>query len=668
MTEEATRTAERDARRAEREARQAQGGSRRDRESVGGDVVIEPGQTARDVTAVRGSVTLRPGAEGREVVAVLGDVNMEAGSSARQVVAIAGDVHVGPGASVERDAVAIGGRVLIDPAGDVGGQKVTIGVGALGEALRSMGLRSHEHERSGGFWSVAKFIAKFGVMLLLGFLLLTFFPRRIDAVSASLLANPGKSVLAGLLGLLAQPLLTLLLVVTVVGIPLVFVQVLGLGVAYLIGVTAVAVLIGRALPVALHRETGILQLAIGLLLVLLAVAVPFVGWLLWAAMVMATFGAVLRTRFGQIPVLETVAATVPPAPAADAAAGATAVRRVVTEPLPRNPLWAPKVAKEGLRSGLHVEYDRDAATRAITEVRDISYDLNSNLSTVTTWSPAGLATGKTCLVHDARNRLTAVGPALALESPGNVACKAEADLASVTVRFKYDARNRRVAWQDGAGTWKQWALLPDGSPLTESWKPTSSTGDWEKIREYVWLDGQPLAQVEYPGPTGRRGVRLLLPPRPPRPAAGADQLDRRDGLERGADAAVRGRGEATTTDPAQRAHGGDQPAAAGAVRRAAAHMASASRGPTTTGTGGTCRAWAGTWSWIRLRSGGASTRPSVSIGTATLAKGRWSWSTGLALTKRTGRTGAAEREPRHSLRPDQRQLGRHVLGWRPSIL
>jgi hypothetical protein len=314
MTEEATRSAEREARRAEREARRAEGGSRRDREAVGGDVVVEPGQTARDVTAVRGSVTLRPGAEGREVVAVLGDVTLEAGSSARQVVAIAGDVHVGPGASVERDAVAIGGRVLIDPAGDVGGQKVTIGVGALGEALRSMGLRSHEHETSGGFWAVAKFIAKFGVLLLLGFLLLTFFPRRIDAVSASLLANPGKSVLAGLLGLLAQPLLTLLLVVTVVGIPLVFVQVLGLGVAYLIGVTAVAVLIGRALPATLHRETGILQLAIGLLLVLLAVAVPFVGWLLWAAMVMATFGAVLRTRFGQIPVLETVAATVPPPP------------------------------------------------------------------------------------------------------------------------------------------------------------------------------------------------------------------------------------------------------------------------------------------------------------------------------------------------------------------
>jgi hypothetical protein len=312
MTDEATRAAGREARRAEREAREAEGGSRRDRESVGGDVVVEPGQTARDVTAVHGSVTLRPGAEAREVVAVLGSVTLEAGSSARQVVAIAGDVHVGPGASVENDAVAIGGRVLIDPAGDVGGQKVTVGVPALGDLIRSLGLRGHE--AGGGGWALAMWVAKFGVTLLLGFLLLTLFPRRVDAVAAALQANPGKSLLAGLLGLLAQPLLTLLLAVTLVGIPLIAVQALGVLVAYLLGLTAAAVLLGRALPATLHRGTGILQLAIGLGLLLLGFAVPFLGWLLWATLVMATFGAVLRTRFGQTPVLETVAATEPPAP------------------------------------------------------------------------------------------------------------------------------------------------------------------------------------------------------------------------------------------------------------------------------------------------------------------------------------------------------------------
>ncbi len=312
LTEDATRSAEREARSAERAVRLAEGGSRSDRESVGGDVVIEPGQTARDVSAVGGSVTLRPGAEAREVVAVLGSVTLEAGASAHQVVAIGGDVHVGPGAAVEKDAVAIGGRVLIDPAGDVGGQKVTIGFPGAGQLLQALSLKAPDEGSSSGGWVLAKWVAQFGVMLLLGFLLLTFFPRRVEAVAASLVANPAKSVLAGLLGLLAQPLLSLLLVVTIVGIPLLVIQVLGLGVAYLMGVTAVAVLIGRAMPTTLHRGTGILQLAVGLGLVLLAFAIPFVGWLLWATLVMATFGAVLRTRFGQTPVLETGVATTPP--------------------------------------------------------------------------------------------------------------------------------------------------------------------------------------------------------------------------------------------------------------------------------------------------------------------------------------------------------------------
>ncbi len=131
------------------------------------------------------------------------------------------------------------------------------------------------------------------------------------------------------------------------------------------------------------------------------------------------------------------------------------------------------------------------------------YDDGSSLSAISTYDATGTTiTGTTCLVHDALGRLTAVGPALAVAGPDATACKSESDLSSVTVRFRYDARNRRVGRQDGAGPWKQWAFTPDGSPLTELWKPTSSGGTWTIEREYVWLEGRPLAQVEYPGPSG----------------------------------------------------------------------------------------------------------------------------------------------------------------------
>jgi RHS repeat-associated protein len=139
------------------------------------------------------------------------------------------------------------------------------------------------------------------------------------------------------------------------------------------------------------------------------------------------------------------------------------------------------------------------------------YDNGSNLSAISTYDPTGSSiTGTTCLVHDALGRLTAVGPAKVQAGPDARACLRENDLASVTVRFRYDARNRRVARQDGTGPWKYWVFSPDGKPLAEMWKPTSSGGAWSVQREYVWLDGRPLAQVEYPGTSGRNEGDVYL--------------------------------------------------------------------------------------------------------------------------------------------------------------
>jgi RHS repeat-associated protein len=139
------------------------------------------------------------------------------------------------------------------------------------------------------------------------------------------------------------------------------------------------------------------------------------------------------------------------------------------------------------------------------------YDDGSSLSAISPYDAAGTTlTGTTCLVHDALGRLTAVGPAKALASTTSTVCKSEGDLASVTVRFRYDARNRRVARQDGAGPWKQYVFTYSGTLLAEMTKPVESVGTWGVQREYVWLDGRPLAQVEYPGPTANEGYVYLV--------------------------------------------------------------------------------------------------------------------------------------------------------------
>jgi hypothetical protein len=247
-------------------------------------------------------------------------VTLEAGASCRQVVAVGGDVRVGPGASVAQDAVSVGGRVQVDPSGDVGGQRTEVPFPNLGGLI---GLaRAHAEARASPLWTIAGILARYAVYLALGLLLVALFPRRLEAVAAAITANPFKSLLAGFLGLLAQPFLLVLLVVTVLGIPLVAVQALGVAVAGVMGFTALAWLIGRSLPPELGRGLLALQLAAGTAIVVALTAIPFLGWLVWITAAMVTFGAVLRTRFGQTPVLPTTAVP-PPMPPEPPAAPAT---------------------------------------------------------------------------------------------------------------------------------------------------------------------------------------------------------------------------------------------------------------------------------------------------------------------------------------------------------
>jgi hypothetical protein len=317
---EVRRAAERETREAEREARRLEqelDGDASDR-VVHGDVVVHPGESARDVVAIRGSIKVEPGAEVRDAVAVLGSVLLEPGAIAREAVAVGGDVRLGPGAEIDRDAVSVGGQVVRDPAATIGGETVSVGVPALSGLAGLAGSRMLFGRAEAPLFVVGQVLAKFVVFFALGLLVLALFPRRLDVVSASFTAHPWKSILTGLLGLVVLPLLLVVLVATVIGIPLVAVVGLLVAAAAVLGFTALAYHIGRALPFQPGRGTTVLQLALGTAVVVLVTAIPLLGGMAWIAAALLTFGAVLRSRFGsQSPPLPTTIppSAPPPAPA-----------------------------------------------------------------------------------------------------------------------------------------------------------------------------------------------------------------------------------------------------------------------------------------------------------------------------------------------------------------
>lgn len=299
---EATREADRETRRAERGSDRP----RRDHRDrvMHGDTVVRSGESVRDVVAFRGNVTLEPGARARDAVAILGHVTLESGARVRQAVAIGGDLRLGPRVVVERDAVSVGGEVKSDPTAEVGGETTSVSVPDLTGLARLVGSHSLFGRAPSPLWAVGQVLAKFVVFFVLALALVALFPRRVDAVAAGLAAHPWKSVLTGFLGVVVAPIVIVLLVATLIGIPLVPVAALAVLAAGILGFTALSVYLGRALPVTVQRNAQVLQLALGTAMVVVITSIPVLGCMAWIAAALLTFGAVLRTRFGtQAPAL-----------------------------------------------------------------------------------------------------------------------------------------------------------------------------------------------------------------------------------------------------------------------------------------------------------------------------------------------------------------------------
>jgi hypothetical protein len=258
-----------------------------------GSIVIPDGEHVQDIVSYGGSVTL-------------GD-HVEADGS---VVAFGGDVVLGRDTSVNGDAVSFGGSVKKAPGAKVKGEEVAFGGSGL--AVRSMArslptvTSMDSGTTTGGAKAIAKgssglagFLINFATFFGLGFLLMMFAPNRMRNIEAEILKEPVKSGLAGLLALFGVIPLSLLLFLTLVGIPFMLLMWIAAGIAMLMGLLALANSLGERVPLKRLRRTQAAVLAIGLLALMLVALVPVIGPLLLSAACCVSFGAIIRTRVGQ---------------------------------------------------------------------------------------------------------------------------------------------------------------------------------------------------------------------------------------------------------------------------------------------------------------------------------------------------------------------------------
>lgn len=276
-----------------RKVAQASAELERNRVSTGAPVTVEANSTVDSAVAYGGPVIIEPNA------VVEGDA-----------VAFGGNVELGANAVVEGDAVSFGGTVIKGPNAVVRGETVSMGGSGLGSAIsravvKQERLKERDTDETSEGWSLgrnlAKFLLQFALFFGLGFLLMMFAPERMKAIEATIRAEPAKNGLTGLIGLFAAVPATLLLVVTLVGIPVAMLMWLALALIIPVGLAAVANLLGAALPTGPLRRTQATVLAVGLLVLMLVKSIPVLGGLLLAVAVAVSLGAIIRTRFGQPP-------------------------------------------------------------------------------------------------------------------------------------------------------------------------------------------------------------------------------------------------------------------------------------------------------------------------------------------------------------------------------
>jgi hypothetical protein len=200
----------------------------KDKVRIGGDVVVDQGTEVKDAVAVGGSVT----------------VNGKVRDSA---VAVGGSVILGPHAVIGKDVVSIGGAVEQAQGSKIHGDVVELNIPGVSSIMPFF----FEDTSSSWFWTF-KIVSLLG-FLALAVLLVAVLPKPFNLITNNVQQNLGKIILWGILGLVVLIPLAIFLAISVIGIPLIALEVFLVGIAFLVGYIAVAQLIGDKIGALMKR-------------------------------------------------------------------------------------------------------------------------------------------------------------------------------------------------------------------------------------------------------------------------------------------------------------------------------------------------------------------------------------------------------------------------------
>ncbi|HEX4761155.1 MAG TPA: hypothetical protein VH256_10155 [Thermoleophilaceae bacterium] len=254
----------------------AQAAPPRERFVASGAVEVQPGERVSNIAVANGPVTMRGRTTG-DLIALHGQVLIDGPVHGDVLVLSKNGVHFGPRARIGGDLTYRG--TLPPRAGAiVGGKTHKVNLSKAGDAF-------------GFVTAAAVWLAGTISTLLFGLLLLWLAPRAADAAFEVARSAVGSSIGWGIGLFIGLPLLGVIALITLVGIPLGVGLLLALFPIYALGYTTSAWLLGRRLvklphgrPLAFLAGWGILRVA---------AIVPVLGELVWIAATVYGLGVLL---------------------------------------------------------------------------------------------------------------------------------------------------------------------------------------------------------------------------------------------------------------------------------------------------------------------------------------------------------------------------------------
>lgn len=277
----------------------------------GCNATVESGATVSgDVSVFGGNLTLENGSRVTGNIVIFGGSVEIASNVNGDVSIVGGSVHLASGAAVNGSVNVAGGSASQDEGATVkGGINRTNSFGpSFGRFFTppfifAPGLPGSLAAAQATGFALLQAIITALALAALGVLLVVFFPGPTRQVMTTIQGSPVPSLGVGCLTFVVAPILTVVLAITLIGIPVSVLLGFALAAAVIFGWIAIGYLAGERILEALKVKdfAPLVAVMVGVILLELLRHVPCLGFVIGVLLGTAALGAVVLTRFGTRP-------------------------------------------------------------------------------------------------------------------------------------------------------------------------------------------------------------------------------------------------------------------------------------------------------------------------------------------------------------------------------